>query len=235
MVFRFKEFSVEHGRSTQRVTTDSVLLGSWLEAPSGSSAILDVGTGCGLLALMCAQKCSAARIEAIDIDSNSVDECGKNFRSSPWTDRLRVYNRDFQDVSGSYDLIVSNPPYFDENTLSPSERRNRARHSRGLTIASLIGRGVGMLNPGGSIALVCPASKEREVRAEAVMGGLRGVRECRVAAVEGREPSLLMFQLYKDESESGVDNLAIKTAGGYYTVEYKELTKPFYLFLNEQH
>lgn len=234
MEFRFKEFSVEHGRSTQRVTTDSVLLGAWLEVPEKCQSVLDVGTGCGLLALMMAQRCQHARVDAIDIDDDSVQECDENFRRSPWSGRLNIYKADYAQWNTSgYDLIVSNPPYFMEDTLSPVEARNRARHTATLDTASLIQRASQLLAPEGSVALVCPASQGNRVRTEAAVAQFKAVNECLVSTVEGRAPALSLFQLFKQPCESRVQRLAIRhDNGGGYTEEYTRLTNRFYLFLH---
>lgn len=69
MAFRFKQFSVEDSLSAMKIGTDSVILGAWADVIDAKN-IMDVGTGCGLLALMCAQR-SDALITAIDIDINA--------------------------------------------------------------------------------------------------------------------------------------------------------------------
>jgi len=86
MAFHFKEFSVDDSACAMKVGTDSVLLGAWTDF-SGCSNILDIGTGCGLLALMAAQE-SNALITAIDIDEDACRQAEKNFSESPWSDRL---------------------------------------------------------------------------------------------------------------------------------------------------
>lgn len=86
MAFHFKEFSVDDSACAMKVGTDSVLLGAWTDF-SGCSNILDIGTGCGLLALMAAQESNAV-ITAIDIDEDACIQAKKNFSESPWSDRL---------------------------------------------------------------------------------------------------------------------------------------------------
>ena len=91
--FCFKQFSLNHERSAMPVNTDGVLLGAWagLYGADASLRILDVGTGCGIVALMMAQRFPEATIDALDIDLPSVEEAAENAVSSPWSSRIAVY------------------------------------------------------------------------------------------------------------------------------------------------
>ena len=93
MVFRFRRFAVRHGRSSMRVGTDAVLIGVWADV-AGCRRVLDVGTGCGVVALMLAQRAPAAQVTGIDVDAPSVEEAAANFAASPWAGRLRAERAD---------------------------------------------------------------------------------------------------------------------------------------------
>src|SRR5437016_1645971 len=128
--FHFRQFTVHQDKCAMKVGTDSVLLGSWVNA-ADSTDILDIGTGSGIIALMLAQK-SFAQIDAIDVDENACNQAKENFKISPWFDRLHVIHQSFQDYSKStskkYNLIVSNPPYFHHASKPSEESRLNARH-----------------------------------------------------------------------------------------------------------
>ena len=138
-LFRFKQFTIQHQRSSMKVGTDAVLLGAWCEL-DGARRVLDVGTGCGVIALMVAQRTTEADIWAIDIDSASVDEARENFLHSPWSDRLQVRQEDFNNLADAdgFDLIVTNPPYYNENVLPPDAVRSAARHTHALSFDQLM-------------------------------------------------------------------------------------------------
>ena len=70
--FHFKHFSMMHQHSTMRIGTDAVLLGRWVDV-GPADTVLDVGTGCGIIAMMLAQR-GAARIDAVELDADSVEE-----------------------------------------------------------------------------------------------------------------------------------------------------------------
>lgn len=112
--FYFKQFKVEDGQSTMKVGTDAVLLGA-AAGVENVEEILEIGTGCGVISLILAQR-SNARIDAIDIDGDSVKQAEVNVMNSPWNDRITIIHRSLQQFTRQterrYDLIISNPPFF---------------------------------------------------------------------------------------------------------------------------
>lgn len=233
-VFHFKQFDVSHGQSAQKVTTDSVLLGSWFEVGRASGRVLDVGTGSGLLALMVAQRWENALVTAIELDNESAEECRLNFANSPWASRLKLVEGDFVDWSTEqrFDLIISNPPYFNEDTLSNSQQRNVARHETSLNVDSLLRKGSSLLASGGSIVVVCPWKERSRLLSDSEILGFGKIRECKVITVEGREPALGLFQIWAKGDGRSSETITIRDTSNNYTQEYKELTNDFYKFLH---
>lgn len=156
--FYLKNFSIRQNHAALKIGTDSILLGSNIN-PENAERILDIGTGTGILALMLAQK-SNAMIDAIEIDKESAKDAEYNFRSSPWSSRILFYQRSLQEycVSSSfkYDLIICNPPYFQNSLLSPYGKKNIAKHSVSLSIEDLIICSERLLKENGRLAIICP-------------------------------------------------------------------------------
>ena len=127
--FSFKQFTVYHDRCAMKVGTDGVLLGAWADVVSARN-ILDIGTGTGLISLMMAQRCNA-RIRAVDIDADAVEQARGNVAASPWQDRIEVELQDICHFTSEtlFDVIVSNPPYFTDSLKCPGKQRNIARHT----------------------------------------------------------------------------------------------------------
>ena len=73
--FQFKQFSVAHDRCAMKVGTDAVLLGAWATVDHRPNAILDIGAGSGILALMLAQRSAAELIDALEIDASAYEQC----------------------------------------------------------------------------------------------------------------------------------------------------------------
>ena len=106
--FLFRRFSLVHSRSAMKIGTDGVLVGAWADA-GNANAILDVGSGCGIIALMMAQRFPQAQIDAIEPDNGSLEDAADNFAASPWADRLTLAGGDFTSYGfgKKYDFIVS--------------------------------------------------------------------------------------------------------------------------------
>jgi tRNA1Val (adenine37-N6)-methyltransferase len=145
-----------------RVNTDGVLLGAWADV-SDADRILDVGTGTGVIALMLAQRSPYAHIDAVEIDVLSAADARNNVALSPWANRIDVINCSFQDfahsVKQSYNLIVSNPPYFNQSLKSPHTSRNLSRHSDALPYTHLIDGVINLLAPSGRFCGFFPIPK----------------------------------------------------------------------------
>ncbi len=228
--FRFKRFNVQHQRSSMKVGTDAVLLGAWCEI-EGAQRVLDVGTGCGVIALMAAQRSADATILAIDIDPASVSEAQENFDASPWAVRLQACRQDFNNLTDEdgFDLIVTNPPYFNEDVLPPDAVRSAARHTHALSFEHLMQGTARLLTPTGSIALITPAEARDAVTSAATFAGLHLSRLTTVYSSEGKQPKRLLWQWSKQRCTIQRDILILHQKGGAFTSQYAELCKDFYL------
>ena len=158
--FRFKKFEVSHSRSSMKVGVDGVLIGCWVRA-SEAGTILDVGTGCGVVALICAQRFPEASIRGIDIDAESVDEANFNFNNSLFSGRLQAEIKDFLEMPETerFDLIISNPPFFSSGVKSVETAREKARHELSLPLSALIAKARRLMTDMGVLALVLPVDR----------------------------------------------------------------------------
>lgn len=162
--FNFKQFSIYHHKSTMKVGTDAILLATWCNTDN-VSRILDIGTGCGVIALLLAAR-SQAEVDAIEFDKNSAEEATDNFRISQYSNRLHLYETDFnkfaQVSDQKYDLIISNPPYFSGDLLPNNPSRKAARHTNKLTHKKLCEGVEKLLTKDGRFCLVLPSPQSDE-------------------------------------------------------------------------
>jgi tRNA1Val (adenine37-N6)-methyltransferase len=234
MAFHFRHFDVEDEQSSMRVGTDTMLLGAWAD-PGKAANILDIGTGCGVLALMMAQK-SQASIIAIDIDIPSVTQAQLNFNSSPWHDRLVAVQGSLRDFTRkaprTYGFIISNPPYFSNSLRSPSERKNSARHDRSLPAEELLREVSGILAGDGSFALILPAGLAEGFIAAGISYGLYLRRRLQVRPKPATPPlrTLMEFSRMPFDDPDNDDTLIIQDEKGAYSQEYLALTHEFHNF-----
>lgn len=245
--FRFKKFTVEHDKSAMKIGVDGVLLGMWANV-EGASHVLDVGCGCGVITLMCAQRNDSCDIFAVDIDGNAAQEAEGNFSNSPWNDRLtsRCMNFNELDESNKYDLIISNPPYFNSGVESLSSARTLARHQGELSPQTLLSKGSKLLNHDGRIAMIIPSEQLTDIIKHARSEGLE---PCRVTLVKGNRKAEIkraLIEVRKADIPSGVPSgeetkheneencfinkiLVLEEEPGVPTSEYRDLGKDFYL------
>lgn len=236
--FKFKQFSLWHHRSALKVGVDGVLVGAWADV-SEAKRILDVGTGCGLIALMAAQRQPYALVTGIDIDADSVDEANLNAFQSPWSERVAIRQTDFADITarpveGQYDLILSNPPFFDSGVKEAETARLKARHQGELSPSSLLTESIRILATGGKLAMITSAESGDTLRKEAASLGYRLERECLVRGhVNAPFKRILMEWRFQpggtEYSETESTFLTLETSPGVPTEEYRSLCRDFYL------
>lgn len=207
-----------------KVGTDGVLLGAW--APLGSR-ILDVGTGSGLIARMLMQRCPEAEVEGIDIDEAAVAQAKEN--------GVRAFQARLQDwksdIGNCYDLIVSNPPYFQNSLKNPDRGRKLARHTDSLGYEELIAHSARLLKEEGQLALILPAEAEEEIRNLAAPYSLFPTHITRVYSKETKPARRVILAFNRKNSIVGLieDSLVLEDEKGGRSAAYSKLCEEFYL------
>lgn len=233
--FRFKQFQVHDHLSTMKVGTDAVLLGAWCRPPQ-TGQILDVGTGCGIIALMIAQK-SDAQITAIDIHEPSVKQANDNFTQSPWPERVKAERVSLENFAmkhqQSFDFIVSNPPFF-INSLKPKQsERLLARHAQPNFIDVFLRSIAILLNTGGRAAFIIPMQIFKAIEGNIGTTGLSLVRTAKVYSKPGALATRILVEAGKTTAKSTEDeSIIIQDQNQQYTEQYQALTKDYYLFMD---
>lgn len=227
--FYFKQFSVNHSKSSMPVGTDAVLLGATVTL-NNPERVLDVGTGCGIVALILAQRLPNSTIDAIDIDLDSTLEAEQNFQESPWYNRLTVTNTSFQNHdSQPYNLIISNPPYFPNSYPILSESRKSARTHDKLSFLEFLTNAERLISTEGEIAVVLSNSVVSNFIEIAQNLNWFVFRSLEISSNDKKPASLYVLQLKRYPAKLLIEKLKIRE-GGIYSAEYLELMKPYYLF-----
>ena len=175
----------------------------------------------------------AVQIDAIDIDEASAEEAEANFRNSPWSEALHAYHTSLDEFASDrkYDLVFSNPPYFEDSLNAPEERRNNARHtSTGLSYREILEFASERLTDDGRVAFVLPAETEQSLCRHARMNGLHLFRIVRVRTVPRKEPSRIIAEFSRMRKDTPEDTVLTIQNEGKYTEEYLSLMRDFYLF-----
>jgi tRNA1Val (adenine37-N6)-methyltransferase len=229
--FRFKQFMVQQDKSAMKVCTDSCILGAWSANRLNEACnILDIGAGTGLLSLMLAQK-SEGLIDSIELDTDSAAQARENILVSPWSHRIsllegNVLNFPFKT---DYDFIISNPPFFESDLLSPVGKKNKAKHHETLALDELIVAIRRLLKSTGAFSILLPWHRD-EYFAHLAMSGGFFLREKRIIRQTPAHPPFRSICLYGFQKPGIIDSeeLIIKNDKGNYTKEFSDLMSDYY-------
>lgn len=216
-----------------KVGTDAVLLGAWTPLDHRPNSILDIGSGTGILSLMLAQRSHAQIINAIEIDADAYEQCVENFEHSQWSDRLFCYHASLseftEEIDETYDLIVSNPPFYTDEYKSEKIQRDLARFSDALPFEHLLHSVSKLLSKNGMFSVIIPYKEEEIFRALASKVNLFPHNILHVKGNPSSEikRSLMAFTFSKKDLKT--EELIIETSRHEYIHDYIKLTKDFYL------
>ncbi len=231
--FQFKQFTVNQDKCAMKIGTDSVLLGAWASLRNNPESILDIGSGTGVIALMLAQRSQTEIIDAVEMDDNAYEQCVENFENSSWSDRLFCYHASLEEFcqgfDDKYDLIISNPPFYDDNYKSENSQRDLARFQDAMPFELLADCVSKLLSESGVFSVIIPVKEENKFIDLASKANLFPNR---ILHVKGNPSSkivrsLIEFSFYNSEIKT--EELTIEISRHQYTQEYINLTKDFYL------
>lgn len=216
-----------------KVGTDAVLLGAWVNV-EGASRILDVGTGCGIIALMLAQRtANDVIIEGIEVEFTDAEQAQENTNHSPWANRVAIHSVAMQDYhsTAQFDLIVSNPPYFINSQLPPTSHRAQARHTQTLSFEELIYHSLRLLNANGRLAVILPFEEGNLFQSLAEQQGLFPTSRLAFYSRQGKPQERWLLEFSKIKLPIKEEQLILHSEGESWSDDYKNLTRAFYLKL----
>lgn len=230
--FDFKKFRIYHDRCAMKVGTDAVLLGSWARVED-SRNVLDIGCGSGIISLMVAQRAENANILGIDIDNEAVVQSTDNALSSPYADRVRFLCEDVKEYSthnhNKFDCIISNPPFYDEDTLPPDITRGQARNNHTLPFDMLAKCAHELLCKDGLFHVIIPAKAEPSFASACRENGLHLIRQCYVKTTERKLAKRCLCTYSTNAIKEVVIEELTLTKNGVRSEAFKQLTNDFYL------
>ena len=226
--FKFKQFEIQQSENVFRVGTDGVLLGVLADVDNASN-VLEIGTGTGLISLMLAQRNPEAVFLGLDINEEAVALTKANFENAPFQARLRNIHQDFKsfNTKESFDLIVSNPPYFEE---SVSDKDKIARQTVALNFKQLIGHAAGLLSENGLLSVIIPSEAGEVFTSIAKENSLFLNRRVNITGIENSKVKRLVLEFSLQEKKLEESDFIIEKSPRQYSDQYLELTKEFHIF-----
>ena len=233
--FQFKQFTIHQEKTAMKVCTDACLFGAWvankIELKEIKAAnILDIGCGTGLLSLMLAQK-TKAQIDAVEIDKNAFEQAKENINLTEWKEQINIHHGSIIDfkTTKKYGLIICNPPFYENQLKSVDAALNTAMHATTLSYKDLIISVKNNLAQGGSVAVLLPYYAIIEFEEALLNHQLFIYEKCNVSH-SPKHPyfrNMVIFSQVKKVSSE--DSILIKNINNFYSEEFIELLKDYYL------
>ena len=166
-----KNMKIIQRNDFQNFTLDSVLIGDFVKINRKSKKILDIGTGCGIIALILANR-SKAEIVGVELQEIMADIAKENVQNNELENRVKIMQGDIKNYReifkrDEFDVVVTNPPYFefkgDINQINDLEQLAMARHNIDLSIEKIVEASAFVLKNGGSFNMVFRVERLVEV------------------------------------------------------------------------
>jgi len=229
-LFEFKQFSLYHGNPGLKISTEACLFGAWASLQA-RGLCLDIGTGCGLLASMIAQKNAKGSIIGIELNADVTELAAENFEQSPFRDQLKAIQGDILTfkTDEKFDFIYSNPPFFTNHLAATDPARHMAIHADHLSpldLATAIDR---LLSEEGEFAVLYPADVLAIFEQSLENVGLFINEKVEVLSKPESPVLRVMARGSRVRNTIKEGRINIKTVEGDYSPEFIELLRPYYI------
>ena len=222
----FNGYTLEIAPGTFPLSTDSIALADFARLPK-QGKVLDLGSGCGTLGLLLCAKDAACSVTGIELDEIAHGQAQENIARNGLQSRLSSICADLTGISyllvpGSFDVCISNPPYFTAGFLS--KETPAARHEQTCSLESLICSTAWALKYGGDFYLVHKPERLAEIISVACRHQLEPKRLRLLRHKENGPVSLILVQCRKGAKPGLVwEEAALHDHNGYPTAYYKTL------------
>jgi len=229
--FTFKQFTINQDRCAMKVCTDACILGASTHVENVNT-ILDIGMGTGLLSLMLAQRTNA-QIDAVEIDEDAYQQAVMNIKVSQFAEKIEVYHQRIQDFTSTetYDLIISNPPFYQQSLKSTDAKANKALHAVELSFDELIDSVLRLLSIEGKFVVLLPPFEIEKLIRIAQKKGLYLSKKMLIRHDESKPifRVIATFLTHKIHDLEEKTLIIHKEDGKTYSDEFRALLKDYYL------
>ena len=181
------------------LSTDSMALADFVRLPKNAT-VLDLGSGCGTLGVLLCAKDKNCRVTGVELDKAVHEKALENAARNHLEDRLNSICADLTGIPellppGTFDVCVSNPPYFSSGKLSST--LPQARHESSCTLEGWMRSAGWALKYGGDFFLVHKPERLLEIFVSAAAFKLEPKRICLLRHRPDGPVALILLQLRK--------------------------------------
>lgn len=148
-----------------RFSMDALLLANHVN-PRGNQRILDLGTGCGVIALIVARRFPHVKLYGVEIQESLARLAHFNVYKNRLERQIKVICADMnclceKDIEGPVDMVVVNPPFGEggHSRIGPNFEKNVAKHEIFSTLSDVIRFSVRVLKVSGTLLMIYPARR----------------------------------------------------------------------------
>lgn len=229
-IFKLQQFSITQKANAMKVCTDSIVFGALMPI-THAKHVLDVGTGTGILSLMAAQR-GAQAVTALELMPTSAAEASNNVQASPWHNNIEVIEQDFNEYETTtrFDVIISNPPFFEQHVKSNDKLRSNARHTDTLNYRQLLTKSHQLLTKDGIICLLLPCHALNAIIEISAGLGLSLIKQTDFITMQGGVAKVCALILSNDSSIAfNHESLTIFDSHQQYSQDSTRLLRQFLL------
>ena len=232
MSFQFKQFTIQHNDRVFKFGTDAALLATWVDLKPNTH-VLEIGCGSGVITLMMAQRQPSAHFTGIDVSLDAIKLSESNTQDSGFQSPFTFTHQTIQDYSSDrlYDTIVSNPPFFESSTKSPTSLKNTTRHTDTLSLVDLLTHSKRLLLPNGTIQLIYPIRYLDNLFSICQELELYPIKVCKTRSTSTKPLKRVLISIGTKECIPQVQEILINGSFKGYSEQVYHMLKPFLLKL----
>ncbi len=230
--FNFKSFKIKQPEKGLKVTTEACLLGALAYHPSPNN-LLDIGCGSGLLSIMVAQRFPYINICAVDIIESVVENAKFNLTNSPFSSSFQTINSDYLQTyfDKTYDLIICNPPFFDNHLKSPYDFKNCYLHNDSLPFEKLVKKTTTLMNSKSMFWILLPPYQMSIFETICVNNNLSIFKKIEIFSHSNKLFRLIFCFTKENHNELMNETLILFDSNKNMTEDFRSLMADYYLNL----
>lgn len=230
--FQFKQFKIEQSNCAMKVSEIACIFGAWIQVENNHLNILDIGSGTGVLSLMIAQKNNTSKIDAVEIEEMCFLQGVENIKNSNFNHQIQCIHSDIKTfcTTYKYDMIICNPPFFENSLKSIDHQKNIAWHSQALSLESLFKVIFSLLKPSSTFYIILPIQRKIEIDNLSIKHNLYINKILYIQHSKDHAIAYFIAILSFEEPILIEETFIIKEMNKY-TIQFKELLKDYYLKL----